>query len=90
MVELVTVVLMLLFYMTPTFYPIGIVQDHPLFFLVRFNPTRSILEVFRDPIYLHKIPPLPHLSVAVLVAVALLAIGTYAFRRMSDRIPFYI
>ena len=31
--------------------------------LVRFNPVRSILEVFRDPIYLGKVPPLSHLSV---------------------------
>jgi ABC-type polysaccharide/polyol phosphate export permease len=32
-------------------------------FLVRFNPVRSILEVFRDRIYFGKIPPLSHLLV---------------------------
>lgn len=89
-VELVGVCLTLLFYMTPIFYPMSIVSDHPLFWLVRFNPARSILEVFRDPIYLNKIPPLPHLAVALVVALVLLGVGSYAFRRMSDRIPFYI
>jgi len=89
-VELVGVCLTLLFYMTPCFYPLDIVAHHRLFFLVRFNPTRSILEVFRDPIYLHKIPPLPHLAVAVVLALVMLAIGAYLFRRMNDRIPFYI
>jgi ABC-type polysaccharide/polyol phosphate export permease len=88
-VELVGVVLTLLFYMTPIFYPMAIVENHPLFFVVRFNPTRSILEVFRDPIYLHKIPPVSHLSIALLLAVVMLALGAYAFRRMSHRIPFY-
>lgn len=89
-VELINVILTLLFYMTPIFYPMSIVEGRAFYWLVRFNPTRSVLEVFRDPIYLHKIPPLPHLSLAVLLAVAMLAIGSYAFRRMSDRIPFYL
>jgi ABC-type polysaccharide/polyol phosphate export permease len=59
-------------------------------FLVRFNPVRSILEVFRDPIYYGKIPPLSHLLVCVIVTAAALVIGAFAFRRASDRIPFYI
>ena len=28
--------------------------------VVRFNPVRSILEVFRDPIYQGEIPPITH------------------------------
>ena len=39
--------------------------------IIRFNPVRSILEVFRDPIYYGKIPPASHLTVAALLAVAL-------------------
>lgn len=89
-VELITVVLMLLFYMTPIFYPKSIVEGHKLYFLIRYNPVRSILEVFRDPIYFQKIPPLSHLSVAVLLALVALAIGAWAFRRSGDRIPFYL
>lgn len=89
-VELVTVVLMLLFYMTPIFYPMSIVEEHRLFWVVRYNPARSILEVFRDPIYLNKIPPITHLSVATGVALVAFAVGVFAFRRMNDRIPFYL
>jgi ABC-type polysaccharide/polyol phosphate export permease len=58
--------------------------------LVRFNPVRSILEVFRDPIYFGKIPPPQHLAVCLVVALTALLIGSLAFRRSSDRIPFYI
>jgi ABC-type polysaccharide/polyol phosphate export permease len=57
---------------------------------VRFNPVRSILEVFRDPIYFGKIPPLQHLAVAAGVALVALALGALWFRRSSDRIPFYV
>lgn len=87
--ELVGVALTLLMYLTPIFYPMSILPDS-MRWIVRFNPIRSILEVFRDPIYHGKIPPLSHLAVAVVVTAAMLAIGAVAFRKSSDRIPYYV
>lgn len=88
-VELVTVVLTLLMYLTPIFYPMAILPEQYRW-VVRYNPVRSILEVFRDPIYFGKIPPVQHLAVCAGLALALLAIGAICFRKSSDRIPFYI
>ena len=88
-VELVGVVLMLLMYLTPIFYPMAIIPERYRW-MVRFNPLRSVLEVFRDPIYYGKVPPLPHVAVALAIALTALLIGALAFRRSSDRIPFYI
>ncbi|MEL7061111.1 MAG: ABC transporter permease [Acidobacteriota bacterium] len=88
-VELVTVILTLLFYMTPIIYPKDIVPDRFQAF-VHYNPTRSILEIFRDPIYFAKIPPLTHLSLSLSVALIAFVIGAFAFRRSVDRIPFYL
>ena len=88
-VEMITVVLSVLMYLTPIFYPKEIVPERWRW-VVRFNPLRSILEVFRDPIYYGKIPPLSHLSVCLLIAVVAFVLGAVAFRRSSDRIPFYI
>lgn len=88
-VELIGVLLTLLFYLTPVIYPKDIVPEN-LRWLVRFNPIRSILEVFRDPIYQGEIPPLSHLTVSVVIALLVLALGAWVFRRSSDRIPFYI
>jgi ABC-type polysaccharide/polyol phosphate export permease len=88
-VEMVTVMLGLLFYLTPVMYPLTILPEKVLW-LVRFNPLRSILEVFRDPIYFGKIPPLSHLSVAFGLAVLVLFVGAVVFRRSSSRIPFYV
>lgn len=88
-VELVTVVLGLLFYLTPIMYPLSLIPER-YHWVVRLNPLRSILEVFRDPIYYGKIPPLSHLSVAVGLAVVTLALGAYVFRKSSNRIPFYV
>jgi ABC-2 type transport system permease protein len=87
--EIVGVGLTVLMYMTPVFYPMTIVPERWRF-LVRFNPVRSILEVFRDPIYFGKIPPLTHLAVAVGFAAVALALGAWSFRRNSDKIPYYV
>ena len=71
-VELVSVVLMLVMYLTPV------------------NPVRVILETFRDPIYRGTLPSPFHLSVALAAALVALGVGVVAFRRSSDRIPFYL
>lgn len=88
-VELIAVALTLLMYLTPIFYPMAMVPERARW-VVRFNPVRSILEVFRDPIYFGKVPPLQHLAVATGVALVALALGAALFRRSSDRIPFYV
>lgn len=88
-VELVGVLLAALMYLTPIIYPKEIVPERFLP-IVRFNPVRSILEVFRDPIFYGKVPPATHLTVAVGIAVAVMALGIVVFRKSSDRIPFYV
>jgi ABC-2 type transport system permease protein len=88
-VELIGVLLTLLMYLTPLFYPMAALPEK-VRWIVRFNPVRSILEVFRDPIYYGKVPPLSHLTVCLVIALIALALGGYAFRKSSDRIPFYV
>lgn len=88
-IEIVNVALTMGMYLTPVFYPMSIVPEKYLW-AVRFNPLRSVLEVFRDPIYYGKVPPATHLAVAVTVAVVMLVVGIWAFRHNSDRIAFYV
>ena len=88
-VELAGVFLTLLMYLTPVFYPISIVPPR-IRWVVAYNPVRTVLDVFRDPIYLGAIPAPGHFSAALLVALLALWIGAVTFRRSSDRIPFYV
>lgn len=88
-IELVGVFLTLFMYLTPVFYPMSIVPDRFLW-AVRFNPLRSVLEVFRDPIYYGKIPPLSHLSLTVAIVLVALTVGFLFFRVSSDRIALYV
>lgn len=88
-VELVGVILQILLFLTPIMYPMSILPPRWLW-IVRFNPVRSILEVFRDPIFYGKIPPASHLTVAVLLAIALFALGAFTFSRTSRRTTLYL
>jgi ABC-2 type transport system permease protein len=88
-VELIVVLLTLLLYTTPVFYPASIL---PVRFdwVVRFNPLRWLLDVFRMPIYDGSLPPVKALVAAALLALVLLWVGALFFRRLSDRIPFHV
>jgi ABC-2 type transport system permease protein len=88
-VELVAVGLQLTQFLTPVMYPMAILPPKFLW-VVRFNPIRSILEVFRDPIYNSKVPPISHLSVALGLAIVFFVIGLLAFKRTSRRINLYL
>lgn len=88
-VELVTMLLAMLFYLTPVFYPLAIVP-RSVGWIVRLNPVRVMLEVFRTPIYAGTTPGALDWALGVVLAGVSLAIGAAAFRRSSDRIPYYL
>jgi ABC-2 type transport system permease protein len=88
-VEMVGVVLTLASYLTPIFYPMTIVPERWQW-IVRLNPIRSLLEIFRYPIFYGEVPPLEYVLASVAAALVSLIVGTVAFRRVSDRIPFYV
>jgi ABC-2 type transport system permease protein len=88
-VELIGVLLQLAMFLTPVVYPMAIVPDRWRV-LLRFNPLRSILEIFRDPIYYGKIPPLSHLAVALASALVMLLVGLWVFRKSARRIALFL
>jgi ABC-2 type transport system permease protein len=88
-VELVGVALTLVLYLTPVFYPVAIVPER-VRWVVTYNPVYVILEIFRAPIHAGVIPDPAHVGLALAIALVVLAIGAFAFRRASARIPFYV
>ena len=88
-IELAGVLMMMLMFLTPVIYPIGIVPERYAW-IVRLNPIRPILDVFRMPIFEGRLPPPLTLAFAVVVAVTMLGLGLAFFRRSSDRIAFYL
>jgi ABC-type polysaccharide/polyol phosphate export permease len=88
-IEMVGVVLSLVLYLTPVFYPQEIVPAR-LHLLMQLNPVRAVLALFRAPIYEGVLPAGPDLLTALLAATVSLGLGVLAFRRMADRIPFHL
>jgi ABC-type polysaccharide/polyol phosphate export permease len=76
-------------YLTPIFYPLEILA--PKFqWLIKANPMYYILECFRMPIHLGKIPDIETLFGAMLSATLALFVGSWIFARKSNEFPFYI
>ena len=88
-VEVITIVLSLLLYMTPVFYPRAIVPEQ-LRWAVRLNPLAAALEVFRAPIVDHALPAPIDFAVATAAAIVLLAAGSWFFAVSSRRLALYL
>lgn len=88
-VELVGLLLTLLMYLTPTFYPISIVPEH-LRWIIRLNPLRPALDAFRLPIYDGVLPDPATIGAAVAIAAMALFLGSIVFERSSGRIAYYV
>jgi ABC-type polysaccharide/polyol phosphate export permease len=86
-VDMFQVSVMIWFYLTPVIYPRKI---FPIEFdwVMRLNPLYDLLEVFRCPIYLGRLPDAGTLLAAVLWAFAALAVGGWLFTRKSDEFAY--
>lgn len=78
--DLVGIFVLLLGYLTPTFYPLSIVP--PDFRVVIYcNPLYSFVVVFRELLYAGTFAPLWNWAVMVGTSAVLLALGAYVFSR---------
>jgi ABC-type polysaccharide/polyol phosphate export permease len=88
-VEVITIVLSLLLYLTPVFYPRAIVPEQ-LRWAVRLNPLAAALEVFRAPIVDHALPATADVAIATATAVVLLVAGWWFFAASSRRLALHL
>jgi ABC-type polysaccharide/polyol phosphate export permease len=88
-VEMVTVLLTVIMYLTPVIYPLSIVPERfrPM---VELNPLQMLLHVFRDPVYSCQVPGPGPLFFAVVAAGISLVCGILVFQRSAERIPYYL
>jgi homopolymeric O-antigen transport system permease protein len=86
-IEMTGMVLGLVLYLTPTFYPVSILPGRAGL-LVRSNPLYWLLEAFREPICQGRLASGTQLAGCVGAALASLLIGALAFRRSAARIPY--
>ena len=76
-------------YMTPIFYPEGIVPQK-FVFIVHLNPLYYYVSVFRGVLYMDDPLLLEKLFYSALISVAVLTAGWLFFSKYKDRVVFYL
>ena len=82
--QLVTVVLQMLFYLSPVIYPVQIIPQH-FRFLVTLNPIGVLVEAFHRVLVYDTAPEWSSLIYPGALGVALLVFGYRLFKSNEDR-----
>ena len=87
--HLYSVILMVVMYMTPIFYPASIIpeQYRPI---VELNPLFPIVEMFRDLTMYHTLPSVGTHLIALAHGAAYVLIGLFVFYKKQDRFIFHL
>ena len=84
---IVSVIMNLLFYMSPIIYPVSIVTDlydrHPWLRVYEYNPITAFIEAFRDALWFLQFPGWGQLGYLTVVSAVVLGIGWTFFQRKS-------
>jgi ABC-type polysaccharide/polyol phosphate export permease len=87
--DICAVALTILTYLTPIFYPIGVVPDNYRIF-VNMNPMYYFVEIFRQPIHGGAFPDGALVLRAVLIALGAFLIGWWFFTKKSDEFAYRV
>lgn len=77
------VLIMLLSFMTPLFYPIEIIPEQFLFFF-KINPLYAAVSCFRDIVLYDSFPQTKFLVYLIITSIFALLLGVYLFYRYQD------
>lgn len=87
--QLVGVILMLAFFLTPIVYPLSTVPAQYRSYLL-LNPMAPLVLGYQDIFYYHSFPNFYHVSYALGAAVILTYFGAIVFKRYKDTIAEYV
>lgn len=71
-------------FLTPVMYDIAMVPDE-LLWAFHLNPMTSVIVAYRDILYYAKVPEMNTLLSAILIGIAMLAIGWFTFDKLQRR-----
>ena len=77
-------------YLTPIFYPINQLPDGLKWGITTFNPLYSYITQFRTVVLMQQLPELGMILQGIIIAMAVLVLGTVYFMKNQDRFILYI
>ncbi|MBB3102478.1 ABC transporter permease [Azomonas macrocytogenes] len=80
--QVVPILLQIWFWFTPVVYPVTIIPEE-LKSAVNANPMYSIVSAYHDILVYGKVPDLQQVTITVLVAIGLMLLGLFMFRRAA-------
>lgn len=83
------VVLAALNYATPSFYPITIIPEQYRY-VMYFNPLTHYLDALRACIYLDTLPTFGNILMCAVMAVVMMLVGAYVFKKSQDNFILYV
>ncbi|MBM7567976.1 ABC transporter permease [Paenibacillus sacheonensis] len=84
-----SIVLMILMYMTPIFYPISIIPEKYLT-IIKLNPIYPIVDMFRDVLLYGTLPSLTLHLICVGYMVVYAGVGLLVFYKSQDRFIYHL
>lgn len=87
--HLYSVLLLLLMYMTPIFYPADIIAEKFVGF-VKLNPLFTLVNMFRDVLMYNTVPSLESHLTCLIYAVFYMGIGFVTFYKVQDKFILHI
>jgi lipopolysaccharide transport system permease protein len=69
-----------LLFVTPVIYPVKMLENNTLQFLLQFNPLAGAIELFRSSLT-GQMPDLQLVAISCIVSLLMMIIGLYYFRR---------
>ena len=89
MVHLYAVFIQILTYLTPLFYPAGILPDNVLVF-VKYNPVYHIVTYFRNVALYGQLPSVMDNLVCIGFCILFISVGALVFRKYQKNFLLYI
>jgi ABC-type polysaccharide/polyol phosphate export permease len=84
-----SVLLLVVMYLTPIFYPASIIPNKYLVFIYA-NPLYYIVEMFRDVVMYGVLPSIIDNVILIFYSAFLVIIGLYTFKKVQDKFIYYI
>jgi len=88
--EMYQILLTAWFYLTPIIYTPEILPERYRLLIVYLNPMYHLITLFREPIYLGKIPGMGEILICALISLVSLLVGWMAFTSKADEFAYRV
>jgi lipopolysaccharide transport system permease protein len=88
--QITQVLLQVLFYLTPVFYPPDLIRNELFQTVIRYNPLGAFVNIIRDPLVYSRLPSIENMLYAGLFAVLTTCWAVHTLATQEKKVIFYL